>query len=134
MHTLKGLCQGNHLVHSLDRPGLQVSRPAEVIAAEQSRGRMSDEDIVRILTAFNVAVGKVSRLVRALLHDYRGYECKEPEPGKFTLAFQYASFASSSSSPWSFFSSQEATGLNLIGSSAVTWSLRCGGLQCFRRS
>lgn len=67
---------------------LQVSRPAEVLAAEQSRGRMSDEDIVRILTAFNVAVGKVSRVVRALLRDYRGYECKEPEPGKFTLAFQ----------------------------------------------
>lgn len=67
---------------------LQISRPAEVIAAEQARGRISDEDIVRVLTAFNVAVGKVSRLVRELLHEYDGYECKEPEPGKFTLAFQ----------------------------------------------
>jgi hypothetical protein len=27
-------------------------------------------------------------LARALLQEYQGYECKEPEPGKFTLAFK----------------------------------------------
>jgi hypothetical protein len=27
-------------------------------------------------------------LARFLLRSYNGYECKEPEPGKFTLAFQ----------------------------------------------
>lgn len=66
----------------------QVARPAEVIAAEQSRVRISDEEFVRTMTSFNAAVGKVSRLVRLLLPAYDGYECKEPEPGKFTLAFQ----------------------------------------------
>ncbi len=29
-------------------------------------------------------------LARALLLAYGGYECKEPEPGKFTLAFKCA--------------------------------------------
>jgi hypothetical protein len=27
-------------------------------------------------------------LARRLLMEYDGYECKEPEPGKFTLAFK----------------------------------------------
>ena len=67
-----------------------MARPAEVIAAEQARGQMSDEEIVRVLTAFNIAISKVSRCVRLLLPEFNGYECKEPEPGKFTLAFQCA--------------------------------------------
>ena len=69
----------------------QVARPPEVVAAEQARGQMSEEEIVRVLTAFSIGVAKFSRLVRQLLPHYDGYECKEPEPGKFTLAFQYAS-------------------------------------------
>ena len=36
-----------------------------------------------------VAVGKVSRTVRHLLPEYGGYECKGPEPGKFTLASRW---------------------------------------------
>jgi hypothetical protein len=34
------------------------------------------------------AVSLFGAMVRSLLHKYRGYECKEPEAGKFTLAFQ----------------------------------------------
>ena len=69
--------------------GMQVTRPAEVILAEQSTGPGTDDEIVRTLTAFNVGVAKCSRLVRQLLPEYGGYECKEPEPGKFTLAFRW---------------------------------------------
>ena len=32
----------------------------------------------------------VLHAVRHLLPEYGGYECKEPEPGKFTLAFRCA--------------------------------------------
>ena len=49
---------------------------------------MSDDTILRVITAFNVGVGKYSKLVRRLLPLYRGYECKEPESGKFTLSFR----------------------------------------------
>jgi hypothetical protein len=35
-----------------------------------------------------VGVGRYSDLVRRLLRLHDGYECKEPEPGKFTLAFK----------------------------------------------
>jgi hypothetical protein len=34
------------------------------------------------------AVGVYAALARKLLHKYNGYECKEPEPGKFTIAFR----------------------------------------------
>jgi len=59
-----------------------------VLQAEQAHASLSDGDMIRGLTAFNIANGKLSRLVRQLLTDFDGYECKEPEPGKFTLAFQ----------------------------------------------
>jgi hypothetical protein len=35
-----------------------------------------------------LSVGKYTSLARKLLRRYNGYECKEPEPGKFTLAFK----------------------------------------------
>ena len=57
-------------------------------AAEQNSSPATDDELLSTLTAFNIAVSKVSRAVRALLPDYNGYECKEPEPGKFTLAFR----------------------------------------------
>ena len=38
-------------------------------------------------------------LARALLLGYGGYECKEPEPGKFTLAFRWAARGGVGSSP-----------------------------------
>ena len=43
--------------------------------------------MVDIIEAYNVALGRYVRLVRDTLPLYSGYECKEPEPGKFTLAF-----------------------------------------------
>ena len=67
---------------------MQVVRPPEVQNAEQGVPSVSAGDLIRGLTAFNIANGKVSGLVRQLLPDFKGYECKEPEPGKFTLAFQ----------------------------------------------
>ncbi len=39
------------------------------------------------LQAYNLALARYTRLVRQLLPPFGGYECKEPEPGKFTLAF-----------------------------------------------
>ena len=32
---------------------------------------------------------RYSAVARLLLHRYGGYECKEPEPGKFTLVFRH---------------------------------------------
>lgn len=39
-------------------------------------------------TCIQAAVSTYTSVARRLLHRYHGYECKEPEPGKFTLAFQ----------------------------------------------
>ena len=65
-----------------------MARPDAVLSAERASGPGTDDEIVRTLTAFNVGVAKCSRLVRRLLPVYGGYGCKEPEPGKFTLAFR----------------------------------------------
>ena len=59
-----------------------------VAATEQSSSPATDDEVLATLTAFNVAVGRVSRTVRYLLPQHQAYECKEPEPGKFTLAFR----------------------------------------------
>ena len=67
---------------------VQVAKPSDVAAAEQSSSPATDDELLAVLTAFNVGVSKASRAVRTLLPDYGGYECKEPEPGKFTLAFR----------------------------------------------
>ncbi|PSC75196.1 Helicase sen1 [Micractinium conductrix] len=66
----------------------KVSKPAEVLEAEQVRPAVSDDTIIRVLTAYNVAVSKATKLMRTLLRQHGGYECKEPEPGKMTLAFK----------------------------------------------
>lgn len=66
----------------------QVAKPDEVKDAEQASSPVSDDTILRIITAFNVGVGKYTKLVRRLLPKYAGYECKEPESGKFTLSFR----------------------------------------------
>ena len=58
--------------------------------AEKGSHSVDEVNIVRVLTQFNVAVMKVSRVIRQMLQVFDGYECKEPEPGKLTLAFQYA--------------------------------------------
>ena len=60
---------------------------------EHADSPVSDDDIINTITAYNVAVGKYSKLLRKLLPHFGGYECKEPESGKFTLAFRCAMFA-----------------------------------------
>lgn len=57
-------------------------------AAEQAAGSVADELVISTITEFNLAVAMVSRAVRQLLPAYDGYECKEPEAAKFTLAFR----------------------------------------------
>ncbi len=48
---------------------------------------LDDDTILHVLTAYLKGIGIVEDTLRTLLHTYSGYECKEPEPGKFTLAF-----------------------------------------------
>lgn len=43
--------------------------------------------VLDVLTLYNLAVMELEEEVRDLLLVYGGYECKEPEPGKFTIAF-----------------------------------------------
>ena len=47
-----------------------------------------------VAQAYHLAIGQYTRRVRTLLPAFDGYECKEPEPGKFTLAFRCASCTS----------------------------------------
>ena len=54
---------------------------------EQKSG--SDTYVLRTITDWNVSVAAVNRTLRSLLPAYDGYECKEPEPGKFTLTFRF---------------------------------------------
>ena len=57
--------------------------------AEQAAGTIGDGQVLATMAAYAAGVGAVNRVVRALLPAFDGYECKEPEPGKFTLAFRY---------------------------------------------
>ncbi len=66
----------------------QASKPREVTAAEQAAGSVADELVISTITEYNLAVAMISRAVRQLLPAYDGYECKEPEAAKFTLAFR----------------------------------------------
>lgn len=68
---------------------VKISKPAEVQEAEQVRPAVSDDTILRVLTAYNVALGRATKLMRQLLRQCGGYECKEPEAGKLTLAFRH---------------------------------------------
>ena len=65
---------------------VQPAKPGVVATAESSAQEVS-EDMVDTMEAYNMALGRYVRLVRDTLPLYGGYECKEPEPGKFTLAF-----------------------------------------------
>ena len=67
---------------------MQVAKPHTVVCTEKTSSAATDDEVLATLTAYNLAVGKVSRTVRHLLPQHQGYECKEPEPGKFTLAFR----------------------------------------------
>ena len=66
---------------------MQLSKPHMVSLAESCDPSMDELAIVRTLTQWNLSTQKVSRLARNLLEAFDGYECKEPEPGRFTLAF-----------------------------------------------
>ena len=66
---------------------MRVVKPKEVADAEAAGEGMTDDAIIRIITAYNVALARAVRTARALLRTHNGYECKEPEPGKFTVAF-----------------------------------------------
>ncbi len=67
----------------------QAGKPGEVVAAESSNSPVRDEaEIVATIEAFNLGVALYTAAARALLAPHDGYECKEPEPGKLTLAFR----------------------------------------------
>lgn len=68
---------------------VQAAKPALVVAAESSAESV-EGDIIETMEAYNLALGRYTHLVRSMLPSFDGYECKEPEPGKFTLAFKYA--------------------------------------------
>lgn len=67
---------------------MQVDRPAVVERAFASDVDATSQDIADTLTAFYSSVTLLERVVRDLLEAFDGYECKSPEPGKFTLAFR----------------------------------------------
>lgn len=70
---------------------MQAGKPTEVVAAESSNSPVRDEaEIVATIEAYNMGVAMYTAEARALLPAHDGYECKEPEPGKFTLAFRRA--------------------------------------------
>lgn len=66
---------------------MRVVKPAVVAAAESAANNLSDDAIIRVVTAYNVALARAVRAARTLLRAHNGYECKEPEPGKLTVAF-----------------------------------------------
>ena len=45
---------------------------------------------IKSVMLLQIAVGRAVALMRRLLLEHRGYECKEPEAGKLTLAFRCA--------------------------------------------
>ncbi|KAG2454070.1 hypothetical protein HYH02_001110 [Chlamydomonas schloesseri] len=65
----------------------KVAKPTAVSRAEASAGDLGEEQVLEAITAYQLAVGQYGALARSLLPSYGGYECKEPEPGKFTMAF-----------------------------------------------
>ncbi|KAH7623655.1 putative Adenylate cyclase [Nannochloris sp. 'desiccata'] len=67
---------------------VRVVKPDAVAAAEAAGAGLTDATIIRIITAYNVALARAVRAARLLLRTHDGYECKEPEPGKLTVAFR----------------------------------------------
>lgn len=71
-------------------PIIPAPRHSHVVITN-SGGTQSNTDGSRRLwlsCVLQLAVNVYTPLVRKLLHKYNGYECKEPEPGKFTIAFR----------------------------------------------
>ncbi|KIY94838.1 hypothetical protein MNEG_13124 [Monoraphidium neglectum] len=68
----------------------KVHKPEDVTAAEKPEGHQDPQ----LIGLYQSCVPIYTSLARRLLIEYEGYECKEPEPGKFTLAFKVAGDAS----------------------------------------
>lgn len=76
---------------------LKIVKPDIVAVAEKRvRGEQSSSQRMNmdapggpmaIIAIYAEAVKVASKTIRALLGSYKGYECKEPQPGKFTFAF-----------------------------------------------
>lgn len=67
---------------------LKVVKPTTVVVAEKMvNGESPDEKNMAKVAAYTKGVSMASTAVRRLLKVYQGYECKEPQPGNFTIAF-----------------------------------------------
>jgi class 3 adenylate cyclase len=76
---------------------LKISKPEIVEAAEKRvRGEQASsrqqnaeaaEASMATIALYAEAIKLASKAIRTLLGIYQGYECKEPQPGKFTFAF-----------------------------------------------
>ncbi|CAD7695706.1 unnamed protein product, partial [Ostreobium quekettii] len=69
---------------------IKAEKPDDVGHAEKSGKTegVSNDHVRKVLTAYHEGVSMYCDLVRRCLKLYDGYECKEPESGKFTLAFR----------------------------------------------
>lgn len=67
---------------------LRVVKPSIVVEAEKSRGRGGTALSQSVISSYRNAMSIASAVVRDTLRYYEGYECKEPQPGRFTLAFE----------------------------------------------
>lgn len=67
---------------------LKVVKPEIVVIAEKmSSGGKLDGKNLSIVAAYAKGISMASKAIRSLLKVYEGYECKEPQPGSFTIAF-----------------------------------------------
>lgn len=67
---------------------LKVVKPEIVAVAEKiASGDSPDVKNMAIVAAYAQGVSMASKAIRSLLKVYNGYECKEPQPGNFTIAF-----------------------------------------------
>lgn len=69
---------------------MKVDRPKEVSTAEVTVAEKPDDAAaLKTLAAYSAGVARAVKVVRSMLPVYNGYECKETEAGRLTLAFRY---------------------------------------------
>lgn len=66
---------------------LRVVKPRIVVESEKMRNKTPGEH-EQIMAAYSKGVSMAAKIVRQLLREFGGYECKEPHPGRFTVAFE----------------------------------------------
>ena len=66
---------------------LRIVKPVIVVESEKMRNKTPGE-CEQIMAAYNNGVTLAAKTVRQLLREFGGYECKEPHPGRFTVAFE----------------------------------------------